>query len=69
MKAAGLDNPNQAAFSTSERLSNEATFPYQLFGRELGPPILSYLHLANPEANLALPSPHNLPAVKFSLRA
>src|SRR5258707_12753247 len=32
----GLDNPNQAAFYTSGRLSNEATFLYQLFARELG---------------------------------
>jgi molybdopterin-dependent oxidoreductase alpha subunit len=31
-----LDNPNQAAFYTSGRLSNEATFLYQLFARELG---------------------------------
>jgi hypothetical protein len=34
-----LDNPNQAAFYTSGRLSNEATFLYQLFARELGPTI------------------------------
>lgn len=32
----GLQNPNQAAFYTSGRLSNEATFLYQLFARELG---------------------------------
>jgi molybdopterin-dependent oxidoreductase alpha subunit len=32
----GLDSPNQAAFYTSGRLSNEATFLYQLFARELG---------------------------------
>jgi anaerobic selenocysteine-containing dehydrogenase len=32
----GLANPNQAAFYTSGRLSNEATFLYQLFARELG---------------------------------
>jgi molybdopterin-dependent oxidoreductase alpha subunit len=32
----GLDNPNQAAFYTSGRLSNEATFLYQLFAREFG---------------------------------
>src|SRR4029077_10109875 len=32
----GLDNPNQAAFYTSGRLSNEATFLFQLFARELG---------------------------------
>jgi anaerobic selenocysteine-containing dehydrogenase len=32
----GLENPNQAAFYTSGRLSNEATFLYQLFARELG---------------------------------
>src|SRR5882762_4163900 len=32
----GLDHPNQAAFYTSGRLSNEATFLYQLFARELG---------------------------------
>lgn len=31
-----LDDPNQAAFYTSGRLSNEATFVYQLFARELG---------------------------------
>jgi molybdopterin-dependent oxidoreductase alpha subunit len=31
-----LDSPNQAAFYTSGRLSNEATFLYQLFARELG---------------------------------
>ena len=31
-----LDNPNQAAFYTSGRLSNEATFLYQLLARELG---------------------------------
>ena len=31
-----LKNPNQAAFYTSGRLSNEATFLYQLFARELG---------------------------------
>lgn len=32
----GLADPNQAAFYTSGRLSNEATFLYQLFARELG---------------------------------
>ncbi|MEB8341942.1 FdhF/YdeP family oxidoreductase [Streptomyces endophyticus] len=32
----GLDNPNQAAFYTSGRLGNEATFLYQLWARELG---------------------------------
>jgi molybdopterin-dependent oxidoreductase alpha subunit len=32
----GLNNPNEAAFYTSGRLSNEATFLYQLFARELG---------------------------------
>ena len=32
----GLDSPNQAAFYTSGRLSNEATFLYQLWARELG---------------------------------
>src|SRR6202048_3008791 len=32
----GLEHPNQAAFYTSGRLSNEATFLYQLFARELG---------------------------------
>ena len=31
-----LDSPNQAAFYTSGRLSNEATFLYQLLARELG---------------------------------
>jgi molybdopterin-dependent oxidoreductase alpha subunit len=31
-----LKSPNQAAFYTSGRLSNEATFLYQLFARELG---------------------------------
>src|ERR1700756_323670 len=31
-----LDNPNQAAFYTSGRLCNEATFLYQLFAREFG---------------------------------
>ncbi|MFF0342704.1 FdhF/YdeP family oxidoreductase [Kribbella sp. NPDC004875] len=31
-----LDSPNQAAFYTSGRLSNEATFLYQLFAREYG---------------------------------
>ena len=31
-----LANPNEAAFYTSGRLSNEATFLYQLFARELG---------------------------------
>src|SRR6516164_2025152 len=31
-----LENPNQAAFYTSGRLSNEATFLYQLFAREFG---------------------------------
>ncbi|MBB2947572.1 molybdopterin-dependent oxidoreductase alpha subunit [Actinoplanes lutulentus] len=31
-----LDSPNQAAFYTSGRLSNEATFLYQLWARELG---------------------------------
>ncbi len=31
-----LESPNQAAFYTSGRLSNEATFLYQLFARELG---------------------------------
>src|SRR5215831_510384 len=31
-----LKNPNQAAFYTSGRLSNEATFLYQLLARELG---------------------------------
>jgi anaerobic selenocysteine-containing dehydrogenase len=35
----GLEHPNQAAFYTSGRLSNEATFLYQLFARELGPTI------------------------------
>ncbi|MGC4106479.1 MAG: FdhF/YdeP family oxidoreductase [Thermomicrobiales bacterium] len=32
----GLDSPDQAAFYTSGRLSNEATFLYQWFGREFG---------------------------------
>ena len=32
----GLDSPNEAAFYTSGRLSNEATFLYQLWARELG---------------------------------
>ena len=32
----GLDSPNQAAFYTSGRTSNEAAFLYQLFGRMLG---------------------------------
>ncbi|MGC4192544.1 MAG: FdhF/YdeP family oxidoreductase [Thermomicrobiales bacterium] len=32
----GLDSPNRAAFYTSGRLSNEATFLYQWFGREFG---------------------------------
>ena len=32
----GLDSPDQAAFYTSGRLSNEASFLYQLFARELG---------------------------------
>ncbi|MEV0582603.1 FdhF/YdeP family oxidoreductase [Nonomuraea sp. NPDC050310] len=31
-----LENPNQAAFYTSGRLGNEATFLYQLMARELG---------------------------------
>ncbi|MBX7552030.1 FdhF/YdeP family oxidoreductase [Streptomyces sp. tea 10] len=31
-----LDDPNQAAFYTSGRLGNEATFLYQLMARELG---------------------------------
>ncbi|MFP5020824.1 FdhF/YdeP family oxidoreductase [Pseudonocardia phyllosphaerae] len=31
-----LDNPNQASFYTSGRLSNEATFLYQLMAREYG---------------------------------
>lgn len=31
-----LANPNQAAFYTSGRLSNEATFLYQLWAREMG---------------------------------
>src|SRR6266852_1266533 len=31
-----LGNPNEAAFYTSGRLGNEATFLYQLFARELG---------------------------------
>ncbi|MFE3101613.1 FdhF/YdeP family oxidoreductase [Nocardia tengchongensis] len=31
-----LDDPNQAAFYTSGRLGNEATFLYQLLARELG---------------------------------
>ncbi|MGH8876986.1 MAG: FdhF/YdeP family oxidoreductase [Stackebrandtia sp.] len=31
-----LDHPNQAAFYTSGRLGNEATFLYQLMARELG---------------------------------
>ncbi|MFE6871549.1 FdhF/YdeP family oxidoreductase [Kitasatospora sp. NPDC057692] len=31
-----LDDPNQAAFYTSGRLGNEATFMYQLMARELG---------------------------------
>ncbi|MBX3166634.1 MAG: FdhF/YdeP family oxidoreductase [Candidatus Eremiobacteraeota bacterium] len=33
---AGLPDPNQAAFYTSGRLSNEGTFLYQLWARELG---------------------------------
>jgi molybdopterin-dependent oxidoreductase alpha subunit len=33
---AELDDPNQAAFYTSGRLGNEATFLYQLMARELG---------------------------------
>jgi len=32
----GLDSPDQAAFYTSGRLANEATFLYQLWARELG---------------------------------
>ncbi|MEU5951132.1 FdhF/YdeP family oxidoreductase [Streptomyces sp. NPDC047525] len=32
----GLDDPDQAAFYTSGRLGNEATFLYQLMARELG---------------------------------
>ncbi len=32
----GLQNPNKASFYTSGRLSNEATFLYQLFAREFG---------------------------------
>jgi hypothetical protein len=32
----GLDSPHQAAFYTSGRLSNEATFLYQLWVREFG---------------------------------
>ncbi|WP_435297703.1 FdhF/YdeP family oxidoreductase [Streptomyces sp. YPW6] len=32
----GLDNPNRAAYYTSGRLGNEATFLYQLMARELG---------------------------------
>jgi molybdopterin-dependent oxidoreductase alpha subunit len=32
----GLETPNQAAFYTSGRLSNEASFMYQLFVREYG---------------------------------
>jgi len=32
----GLDSPDEAAFYTSGRLSNEATFLYQWFGREFG---------------------------------
>lgn len=32
----GLDNPHQASFYTSGRLSNEATFLYQLWVREYG---------------------------------
>ncbi|WP_042373369.1 FdhF/YdeP family oxidoreductase [Streptacidiphilus neutrinimicus] len=32
----GLDSPDQAAFYTSGRLGNEATFLYQLMARELG---------------------------------
>jgi anaerobic selenocysteine-containing dehydrogenase len=32
----GLDSPHQAAFYTSGRLSNEATFLYQLLAREFG---------------------------------
>jgi molybdopterin-dependent oxidoreductase alpha subunit len=35
-KLQSLDSPNQAAFYTSGRLSNEATFLYQLLARELG---------------------------------
>jgi anaerobic selenocysteine-containing dehydrogenase len=31
-----LDSPDRAAFYTSGRLSNEATFLYQLFAREFG---------------------------------
>ncbi|TSD98132.1 FdhF/YdeP family oxidoreductase [Skermania sp. ID1734] len=33
---ASLDDPNQAAYYTSGRLGNEATFLYQLMARELG---------------------------------
>src|ERR1700737_3299324 len=32
----GLDSPHQASFYTSGRLSNEATFLYQLWVREFG---------------------------------
>ncbi|MFG3254646.1 FdhF/YdeP family oxidoreductase [Streptomyces sp. NPDC048172] len=35
-KLRGLDHPGQAAFYTSGRLGNEATFLYQLMARELG---------------------------------
>ncbi|MEP2026261.1 MAG: FdhF/YdeP family oxidoreductase [Reichenbachiella sp.] len=35
-KLKSLDNPNEAAFYTSGRTSNEAAFMYQLFAREFG---------------------------------
>ena len=35
-RCAALESPHQAAFYTSGRLSNEATFLYQLWVREFG---------------------------------
>ena len=53
----GLDNPNEAAFYTSGRLSNEATFLYQLWARELGtnnlPDCSNMCHEASGRAMLA----------------
>ncbi len=53
----GLSDPNQASFYTSGRLSNEATFMYQLFARELGtnnlPDCSNMCHEASGRALLA----------------
>ena len=49
----GLDSPNQASFYPSGRLSNEATFLYQLWVREFGTNNLPDVLVARPAGRRA----------------